>query len=353
MAEQVKIGYQRLFEVRALHHYFLDEGVFDFNTPLPAPDPNDPNYQKEKIEAALKSNLAAYDVRPFLSFTPVPATGQLLRGIHGVFKPTATGFVVAVPAGVEIPADARFEFAVQVQNADFFYYTALTLRRQKIVDIAQDGKTYRYKERVFLFSNQTGAKRTISGRDLLCLSREIPAFAGSAYPAESFTMLGSKLYQAFKDTSLSPPTEWKEIGSKDDFPVFVHQDDVPSLTLPDGSAFKGIELTGDLPDDIFALIQIDAATTNTGFQILDNNKFPLQPCPIFEVHFKNRSTFWRYYNKTTGVFEEALWPIQPLPLVFNGNPTPANEKRKKAPPASLTPEMTGALVNKLYSDIIE
>ncbi|QIL74977.1 hypothetical protein [Hymenobacter sp. HDW8] len=76
MAERIVSGYQRLFEVRLLHHYWLDEGQTVFDA-LP--------------EAERLQRLLTYDVRSFIPFAPTPATAKALQGLGGVFKSTALG----------------------------------------------------------------------------------------------------------------------------------------------------------------------------------------------------------------------------------------------------------------------
>jgi len=55
MAERIVNGYKRLFEVRLIHHYWLDEGgdVFD-----------------SLGEDIRNKRLLTYDLRPFLAITP-------------------------------------------------------------------------------------------------------------------------------------------------------------------------------------------------------------------------------------------------------------------------------------------
>ena len=335
MAEIASSGYQRLFEVRVLHHYFLDEGIQDF-TALTVAE------QQQRL-------MSGYDVRQFLSFEPTASTRRMLRGIHGVFRTTPLGFVIAVPAGAEVPGDARFEFISTVVGGDFMNYTALTLRRRKIVEIQHEGEVFRYKEFVPVLSNSSGVQRTVAGRQLFCLSGEVPAYAGGdTYPVEAFTLVGNTLHQAIEDTSQAPPAGWKEVDtSKDNRPVYVHQNDAPLLSLPDGSSLRGIELTNELPEDIFLLFRIDASTTNTQFGITDAANLPLTSHPVFEIHFKNRSTSWRYVHPTDQQF---------LPFTVYGNPAPnkvvaggGTVQRKKATPAMLTIEAN----KQLFSDIIE
>lgn len=344
MAERVKTGYQRLFEVRVLHHYFLDEGAVDFTALAPA--------------ARLRRLMSGYDVRQFLSFSPTSSTEKMLRELGCLYKTTNLGFVLAIPRGVKVPANAQFGFVATLQSGDFLNYTALTIRKQKILEIAYGETVRRYKENVFVFSNNTGERRTINNQTWHCLSKEIPALDGATpYPAEAFATDGTALFQTLRDTAAGMPNADRHTvgAAKNTLPVYAHQDDVPTLTLPDATTLRGVELSDDLPDDTFAVIHIDASTSNTDFKIVDSNNLPFSTCPVFEIHFKNRSTFWRYYNKTTGVFDDEPWPATPLPLTFNGNPTPVTPHRKKGTPASMTIKMdpTGLLIDQLYSDIIE
>lgn len=347
MAEIVRSGYRILFEVRVLHHYHLDNGAEDFNAPYPQ---GSTLADQEKIDAERTLRLMRYDVRPFLSIAPAAGTQKTLTGAGGIFKRTPPGLVVAVPASATIPLDARFDFVMTLQHADFLQYTALTLRRQNIFEINVAGDSYRYKELVPVFSNSTGTKRTINGKDLLCLSAEIPVHDGSAYPAEAFVVdSNNALYQALRDTSPGgiPSADWQKVDDhKTDRPVYVHQHDAPQITPPGGSPFRGIELTPDLPEDIFALIRIDAMPAATDFQLLSGG-MPKTTPPVFEIHFKNRSTLWRYVNPPDQQY---------LPLTIYGNPGPSKSvagggtvKRKKATPAMLTIEAN----RQLFSDIIE
>ena len=81
--ERTGLTYQRLFEVRLLHHYWLDEGATVFDR---LPDPG-----------KRTSRLLAYDVQPLLRVRPTPPTEQVLTSFQALFRPTPLGFVVVVP----------------------------------------------------------------------------------------------------------------------------------------------------------------------------------------------------------------------------------------------------------------
>ena len=133
MSERMESGYQRLFEVRLLHHYWLDEGatVFDLITD----------------QAKKDARLLRYNRRPFLGVKPTPKTEKELSSFRCLFRETALGFVVVVPNTAIVPADTVFNFTITVWDRQFYNYTSLTLRPQKVYELFNtlDNVTYRYK----------------------------------------------------------------------------------------------------------------------------------------------------------------------------------------------------------------
>lgn len=312
MTEQLRLNYRRLFEVRILHHYWLDEGATVFDS----------------IEDKLvkQRRLSAYDVRSFLQIVPTRSTLKLLKGSRALHIDTAHGFSVAVPETALFGKDAVFEFALTVRRSSFFNYTALTLRRQKIVDLydAETGRRYRCKENVPVLSNLTGVSRGAANDRTLFLSKEFPS-ASSSDQAESLVISGN----ALKQLSCDGPgfvTETLVTQAKQ-LPVFVHQGDIPVLNLPVRimeKPFHGIELTEDIPENLFALLRLHAIRPrNSAFSLTDNKGRAKSNPPVFEVRFKNRSTIRHYIDKRTGSLDSE--ETAPLPLTFYGN---AGNKRK-------------------------
>ena len=82
MAERITTGYKRLFEVRILHHYWLDEGQTIFDNLLES--------ERNKI-------LLDYKGDRLISVSPTPKSQKLLDGIGAVARQTSLGLVVAVP----------------------------------------------------------------------------------------------------------------------------------------------------------------------------------------------------------------------------------------------------------------
>src|SRR5512141_1344310 len=109
MTERMITAYTRLFEIRLLHHYWLDDGETTFD--------------RIANQAKKNTRLLKYDVRSFLTLVPTPGTAKALRGLGGVYRNTALGCVVAVPGSAVLAADTMFEIVVKVQNPDFFNYT--------------------------------------------------------------------------------------------------------------------------------------------------------------------------------------------------------------------------------------
>lgn len=358
MGERILLGYKRLFEVRILHHYWLDEGgdVFD-------------NLPQEKRHQRLLN----YNITNFLSLAPTATTAQLLQDLHCVLKYTPLGLIIGAPGNVAVPGDAIFQFIVKVEHPDFFNYTALTLRKQNISEIfhAPDEKIYRYKENVFVFSNETGSTKILYNppETLYFLSKSTPTYTGAVdYAAES--LVGSLFQATIDKPAAAPPSSgWLSIANAAKHPIYVHQNDMDTIVPPPGlvgAPTKGIELTVDFPDDIFALVRIKTLSPTNDFSLLrlTNPVDPLHPAvlrePVFQIRFKNRSTIWKYYDRRkdktdtpdNAVFTEA----NPLPLTFFGNASTAGPAQRTKPSAGSikvkvdanTPSNITGLVSEIF-----
>jgi hypothetical protein len=320
MAEIIKNEYKALFEIRLLHHYWLDDGATVYDL-IAEPGKRD-------------GHLLSYDMRSFLMIEPTAALGKILKGLGCVYKNTALGCVVAAPKNAEVPKDINFEFIVTVRDPAFYNYTALTLRKQQIHELYHqpEDRTYRYKENVPVLTNLAGTSRGTQ----LFLSSEIPSLA-PADQVESLGLSGAALMQL---TGEQPGATQQLNAQATNLPVFVHQGDVPVIVPPSGlvgAPERGIMLSDDIPDTVFALIRLTAIRDDVPFSFVDNAGKAKATCPIFQVRFKNRSTFWKYFNKTTGDWKSTT--PQPLPITYHGNAAPVpeipSEKRKQKPSGSL------------------
>lgn len=304
MSERDINSYRQLFAIRLLHHYWLDNGANLFD--------------KLSVQEQTK-RLLSYDMRRFLSLSPTAPTLKSLSGLGCVYKNTTMGCVVAVQESGVIPPDTTFEFAVTVQDSAFYNYTALTLRPQKIYELYHkpDDKIYRFKENIPVLSNVTGTARTLGSNKTLFLSRELPSVDDGQ--VESFLVPNDNaLYQL---TSEQPITKQKLNDEATKIPVFVHQGDVPAIVPPNGLTMvpsRGIVLSEDIPDNVFLLIRLSAIRGDDGdFSFIDSNGHAKATFPVFQIHFKNRSTIWKYFNKSTGAVVSTESNV--LPLTSYGN----------------------------------
>src|SRR5258705_9907183 len=233
MAERTTSLYQRLFELRLMHHYWLDEGATVFDQ---IADP-----------AKRDARLLGYDMRPFLDVRPTAATEKVLSAYRCVYRQTALGLVVGASDSAIIPADTVFSFMVSVKSGQFYDYTSLTLRQQHIYELfnGADGVTYRYKENVPVLSNLTGTTRGGTPTVARFLSREIPS-PGAGDQVESLVLSGNALLQL---TSDNPGATTQQLAAQAaDLPVFVHQADAPAIVPPAGFAgapARGGQLSAD------------------------------------------------------------------------------------------------------------
>lgn len=333
MPERITTGVQRLFEVRVLHHYWLDDGktVFDQLPP-----------------EAQYGRLATYDMRRFLDVRPTDATERLLRGLGCIFVKSPTGFVVGCPRGAVLPSDAVFKFMLTVKDGGLFNYTALTLMSRKVYDIyyGPENTAYRYKENVPLLSNLSGATRDIPpGNKLLFLSREIPPLA-STDKIEAIVKSGSALEQLISDDHSVAPQQLDADAGK--LPVYLNQGDIPDIVPPaglTGAPPQGIRLEDGITEDVFGLISIAATAPDSAFSFVDGAGKAKTPYPVYQVRIKNRSSYWTYLDKATGAVKTT--ESVPLPLTCFGN---AGTKQK--PSVGLVkPEVSGTAVMKLVSEI--
>lgn len=334
MTEPISATYKPLFEVRLLHHYWLDEGATVFDL---IPD-----------QVKKDTRLREYDMHSFLSVMPTGTTAKVLKGLACIYKNTALGFIAAAQNNKAIPADALLEFAVTVQNNSFLNYTALTLQTQKIhelYDKTQD-KTYRYKENVPVLSNLTGASRVTGINKSLFLSKEYAELTDDD-SVESLVISGGALLQLTGD---QPGAGSQQLDTQaTNFPVFVHQGDVPAIVPPAeliDMPKHGIMLSDDIPDDIFALIRLSAVRPNdSDFSFIDDNGRAKTPHPIFQIRLKNRSTIWQYLNKKTNTVTST--ELNPLPLTYFGN---AGTKQKPSE-GWVKADKNGTKITRLVSEI--
>jgi hypothetical protein len=337
MSELYKTRYQNLFQVHILHHYWLDNGVVLFDS-MPT-DITVANFNGRPLRG--------YDVRKFLSIEPSATTAHILTNIGAVFKTTALGFIVAIPSDVVLPLNTHFEFVLLVSAASFYDYTALTLQTQKIYELyhATEKRSYRYKENVMVLSNFTGTARTTGLTQSLYLSSPIPVLTSNDKAEAIFVTADGFLKQLNGDmpSTIIPITN----SQASDLPVFAHQGDVPEIIPPSGLLGvppRGIALNDDIPDTAFALIRLYAVRpSDDAFSFVNNQGKAKSEAPLYQVRFKNRTTLWRYFDRTNRTLKEEQGPF---PLTYFGN---ASSKQK--PLAAPKVQKSGNKVVRLESEI--
>jgi len=119
------LTYKTLFEVKLLHHYFLNKAgdLFD-----------------NMSDADKSAVLRGYDVREFISIEPTADCARILSRYHLIYKNTPSGLIVGTranqSAGKFFPAFAvednlRFTFKVYFTDTFFSNYTALPLAKDR------------------------------------------------------------------------------------------------------------------------------------------------------------------------------------------------------------------------------
>jgi len=338
MSEITTTGYKRLFEVRILHHYWLDEGTSVFDS----------------LSEALKTKkLLSYSLNGIVSIKPLASTSVMLKGLRAFARQTTHGLVVVIPEDAPVPDDALFKFVIEIKDPEFFRYSSLTLQEHKIVDCYSPGEDilYRYKENVPLFSNLTGVPRGSGAGKQLFLSKEIPAITASD-KVEHLIITGGALLQL---TGSQPGAGTVELSpSAASMPVYYNQQDSPVLGIPPGltgAPERGIRLTPEIPDNAFGIISITAVKPGDPDYSCTNGGFAKDNYPVFQIRFKNRSVIWKYLNKITGL--PVSESTTPLPLTFSGN---AGTKQK--PSAGLIKaDFQGGdpagRIERIYTEIFE
>ncbi|MBE0662681.1 MAG: hypothetical protein IH597_09450 [Bacteroidales bacterium] len=398
----VTITYNKLFEVKILHHFFLNKGetVFDSMT------------DEDKALTMLQ-----YDVRDFFDIYPSPECQKTLNAHNCVFKATSQGIIIGVRAESDdqnpptlslfnpFDDDQVFTFVIQLKDMGFMNYTALPF-------IGNSGKMY-------VFRNLTSG----SSRSFPSISSNPPVYEADTeyYPGD---MLGNHpdnlttLFTALNKTTnpVTNSVDWMIETLADNVPLAyvnindqhsvvrgmllykVSETDVtPSITVktaagvtitpeinilageyrtvqvdmrgfPDGFYTIHFESADPIYDDDiafylfqqrsnpFGIINLTLHSDSPDYSMIDGNGFLRSP--EYELRFRNRRTYWRYVGK---VFNANSVTEKPLPLTRYGVITNVTVKDKDGadiedlPNPGYAPVKTEALSkpaeNKYYSEI--
>ena len=332
-SELITNSYMRLFEIRLLHHFWLDDGSTTFDS---------------LSTLTQNQRLLTYDVRPLIELIPSQTTSAIINGLHGVFKATSLGALVAVPEGTRVPDDTVFEFIAVVNNTAFPNYTSLSLQSNRVVGLFHppSNSTIQFKENVAVYSNLTGASRGSGVSKTLFLSREFPAL-GANDVVESLVNISGALVQL---TSDQPGATKQQIASNvSGSPVYANQADIPAITPPAGiegtPPAKGITLTDEIGPDTYALVRIATIRGDDSDFSCTSGGIPKASPPVFQLRIKNRSSVWRYFDKnnpSTSTLETG-----PFPLTHYGNATVT----QKPSSGTITVEKSGSSITRIISDV--
>jgi hypothetical protein len=232
------IRYRPLFEVAISHDYFLSRGATVFEA------------QRAADQSAL---MASFPLGRILDVFPDEATCKRLAGHRMIFRPTETGFMVAVQLDVSAPdirpavppaADFSLTFVLRVKDAHFANYTELGAQGTGFVRFGNDsqntvaGVNY-LSRRVAAFDP---ARRYVAGDtratpagptfDLFLALRDtgpapapvaadwrrIPADtfdATTAYQAGAIVLSANQVFRALVNnpgTNLNNPADWQPVA---------------------------------------------------------------------------------------------------------------------------------------------
>ncbi len=329
------ISYNYLFELKVIHHFFLDKSSQLFDN-LTSNEQN--NYLKY------------YNIENLLDIRPTDFSQQLLRNHQCIFKKTQSGIIVGtktkklsgkIHPSVQFNDNLHLTFLFSLRDDTFYNYTSLPLKKTK-------GQT-------FYFTNETAnAPKTYP-----YLSKFAPVYkAGSKYSSGDVLVnhasTPTQAYIAKQATNNSPPSaEWTNDPFVSGKPLhYVNENDLIPIynnVLSYDSGQSGLDLTitlknslnealepriekmektnscvdiflHDLPegkyhvkiedttipyleefyffhvqeptDSIFGVLDLVIKSKNSNYNLLNTDGSLKNP--VLELRFKNRHTLWRF-----------------------------------------------------------
>jgi hypothetical protein len=353
-----RILYENLFELKILHHFFLDKGEVRW----------------DEMSAADQDKLIAlYDIREFFEITPTPECRQALFSHHCTVKNTNDGIRVGIKSvpdelqhgkfkAVTPPAAGlTFRFTVRRKDPNFPNYTALPIQGNE--------------NAIFVFKNYT------AGANLkFPLLSSVPPLYDATRVYQPGDMLSNnpvnptKLHTALLKTSnnTSNATDWlTETGNSTTPLSYANSNDrhrlarglfIYTMKEPDSppvaiiktlsgetvnpkteiipgefyslqadmknfpQGFYRAQITSANPlyeddflfyllqqsDPAFGILEIKTVSDQAEFNLLDGD---VLLSPVFILRFRNRRTHWRYLGKS---FDTPFEVEDPLPLTRFG-----------------------------------
>ena len=190
------IGYTRLFTVRIMHGYFLNQGNTDFMTLA----------ESEQLKTEL-----TYNVSDFMHVVPSASTKELMKNRGMVFRMEPKGFLVGIKidqeakesgqlkAFIPLEDEVRLRFFIQIKDPYFFNYSNLSLTNSS-------NKVYRFHNEVDnALNGQAQLSQPVQGYD-----------ASRSYEAGNLIVdvpaNPTKLFEALRQTGEGPfdAADWEE-----------------------------------------------------------------------------------------------------------------------------------------------
>lgn len=395
------ILYKSLFEIKLLHHFFLNKGEQEW----------DKMSQEDKDR--MESN---YDIREIFDIIPTQESAKSLSSHSCIFKKTSSGLLVGIKAEADktnpgkfksyIPLadNLTFRFLVKLKDMNFMNYSALPLQGNQ--------------NKMFVFSNSLN--NTSNSFPSLCAIPPVFKPGNTYLPGDMLSDSAgtqTKLFTALIKTGNNPTlsSDWlTETGNattplsyvnvNDSYPIangfFTYtmkvKDAKPIATMKNSAGFTIQPKMEVLPAD-FQTLQVDLLKYPQGiysihidsddpgyhddvaFYLLQGNETPFGLIeirvkskqssydlfnqgdllsPTYEIRFRNRRTHWRYIGK---LFDSPYVLENPLPLTRYGNieimkpPEPEDTKTIMLPNPSVSLIKAEALIHteekKYYSEI--
>lgn len=395
------IIYKNLFEVKLLHHFFLNNGEQGWDAMEP----------EEKIRMEEQ-----YDSREIFHIEPTADCSSLLKAHHALFRTTPSGFLVGIKSVADsiLPGtfnpfampdeDLTFRFLVRIKDPNFLNYTALPLS-------GQDGHLYVFKN--FQVTSPAVFPSLCAVQPLYIPGKEyFPGDMLSNHPVNQTRLFTARVKTVNNTSNASDwlneegnattPLRYASEGDRYQvasgiFNYKVKQENlIPQVTFKNGkgelikpkleilagahttiqadlrgypAGFYSLHAENANPaylDDLnlyllqedivpFGIIEIRVKSNQPGFDLLDQGHLLN---PGFELRFRNRMTYWRYFGK---YFEVPFEVADPLPVTRYGHieitkpPEPDDSKIIMLPnpsPAGIKPDaLIKAGEKKYYSDI--
>lgn len=282
--------YRPLFDVKLLHHYFLDEGEAVYGSTL---DPEN-----------MEKNLAQYKLSNFMSVQPTENTINTLKNLRSRFVQSGYGFQVVTSTEGDEPfipfSDTlTFDFILKITDQYFENYTNITINRSAPL----------------FLTNLTPPPPL-----------EVEEGKEETAVSVNFCLL-SQFETSLTNGSPEPTLPMENIE--------VDLDDIDSRELFGAFAIIRIHLNGEAGE--ITLTDVD----NSG----NENEFN-ETLPEVTLMFKNRSTTWKYHRSKDSVIVHAT--DDELPLTKHGYIPVEDVDEKRYPNPSVSMIYKGE--NNVYLD---